>query len=558
MRALASQGPGDLTVIEISRRGQISEVFCLGDPLFGPRSSNKVYQGVDIADLVDAELLEVIRQAVGRALRSRQLVRLKTEVGDRVDDCVILPQGRDRVLLYACDAARARKAMDEAHRISAIDPTTGLPNGIALVDQLVDLISAQRVREGRLALLSIHLGANDSQCYGLSTADERAVLCCMAERLIGMLRNANNVNPEELDRGSVIARSDYRQLSVLLPDIDAGQDAEAVADRLVKELSQSLALEHRTVHASPRIGVALFPQDGDDAESLMQSAAAAMEQAREAPQACYVMHSGTVSIRALERQDLASELLNALRNERFELRYQPIVDATHHGIVGIEALLRWPDTLLANQPAQRVVSLAERTGVIIEIGDWVIASAFEQLQRWREQYAADFRLAINLSAPEFASTKLIGNIESHAERFHLDLTQIEFDLREHLVARDLRLGGQCLSRLAGTGARIVLEGFGSGQCPMQDIAASPISAIKVAQPLTRDGGIAGIRACRAAIAAARTLVDTVCASGIETYEQAECMTELGCTSLQGYYFGRPVSADDIDDLLGTQTQRRAQ
>lgn len=539
----------DLTVIEVARNGRISAAHAVGTAIFGREVSSLEIEGSELVSQIDPELANALKQGVSRALRSRQLVRFRYEDGFRNEHYVLLPQGRERVLICATDATDVTQAMLDAQKMMSTDSSTGLPNAAALADQLALIASSQRVREGRLAVLAVYAGRFDEQCFGLSSKEQDQVLCELARRLQRQVRGSNQFEREDLERVSIVARTDYRQLTVLLPDISTGEDAQAVADRLVAELSDPFELQRRTVYLSPRIGVALFPQDGQDAQSLLSAADAAMEQAREAPDACSVMHSGTVAIRTLQRLDLASELSNALESGRFELRYQPVFDSATHEFRLIEAFLRWPDTLLANQPAQQILSLAEKTGVILDIGEWVTRTACAQLAAWRASTDAPLRIGINLSSQEFASPHLADVLTSAASSAGLTLDAVDLDVREHLVARDLRQGGLGLNALAETGARIVLEGFGNGHCGMHEIAASPVSVIKVAQPLARDAAGSGLRAAHASVSAALALVQTVIATGIESAEQAATMRELGCHALQGFFLGRPVTAQEIEAVL---------
>ena len=306
---------------------------------------------------------------------------------------------------------------------------------------------------------------------------------------------------------------------------------------------------------SPRIGVALFPQDGADQEALVEAATSAMEVAREAPEAMVQMHSGTVSMRMEHRQDVASELRNALQQQRFELQYLPSVCAGDGQVIGLEALLRWPEALLSNQSATHILSVAERTGVIVEIGDWVMREALGQLARWQGAAHATVRMGINVSTQEFASRDLATRLAEHAVRAGVDLGDVDLEVREHLLVRDARHGFRSAGTLVDTGARLVLDDFGSGACPIQDVSAGPIHGIKIARSLVRELQVnASSTACRAAIAAARVLVPRVIANGVEDAAQADSLRGFGCTELQGYFFAQPLAADAVSEWLRNRAQ----
>ena len=225
----------------------------------------------------------------------------------------------------------------------------------------------------------------------------------LAARMTAHLRGSNDDTITDFDRLSIAARADYRHFCIVLPSIESGEDAEAVVRRVVDDLKKPVTVAQRTIAVQACGGVSLFPQDAADPAGLFENALAAMEDARNDAAVSYKFHSGTVRLRTVQRQDLEGELRSALEREMYALNFLPIVDTVSGEVTVLEALLRWPDTIIGTQPTRKVVRVAERTGLIIPIGEWVVRNACEQLQALRKAGHANVRMAVNLSSQELAS-----------------------------------------------------------------------------------------------------------------------------------------------------------
>ena len=226
----------------------------------------------------------------------------------------------------------------------------------------------------------------------------------------------------------------------MLPHIESGTDAEGVAERLTDAIQQPIKIGNRKLSVLARAGIALFPQDGTDADTLLENGVVAMEDAWNGQAAEIKFHSGTVKMRALQRQDVAHELKSALDREEFVLHFLPIVDARNDATVALEALLRWPQTVLGSQPIQKIVSIAEHTGLILPLGRWVLKRSCEHLQQWHDAGYPDLRISVNLSAQEFSQPDLAEIISSILRESSIDPAFLDVEINEYMLFRDAMKG----------------------------------------------------------------------------------------------------------------------
>jgi EAL domain-containing protein (putative c-di-GMP-specific phosphodiesterase class I) len=355
----------------------------------------------------------------------------------------------------------------------------------------------------------------------------------------------------DFERYSIAARTDFRQFGVVLPDINEGADAAAVTKRLVESLQKPIRINERDINVTACAGISLFPQDGSDAETLFANAMTAMDDARRHRPEPYKFHSGTLKMRALERKDLELELRSALDREEFDLNYLPIVDANTQEPITVEALLRWPTALFGSKSIRRVITLAEHTGLIVPIGDWVMRQSCKQLRDWHALGHTDLRLAVNLSVQEFSRPNLVQRIRSILEDCAIDPASLDLEITEHMLFRDAMKGFDVCLALKGLGVGIILDDYGTGACSLAHLSRSPVDAVKidngfVAEAITSESERS---ACAAITAMAHQLGLRAIAEGVETEEQAQMLRDQGCDLLQGFLFCKPSAADEFAEYL---------
>ncbi len=502
--------------------------------------------------LWNAECAERIRASVRRALRSRASCSFEAENPDStIKEYIFVPQGADRVLLIMRDLTEQKRAYLDTARLAYTDEVTGLPNREFLFAELQKVIDVQRLKEGRSAVICLHVGHFDDYGYAVSGTQQDDVLAQLASRLGRTLRGTNKQGAVDFERFSIVSRSNYRQFCIVLPSIETGEDAEAVAERLVAELKLPVNLKGRTVVVNACGGISLYPQDGLDAKSLFENAVAAMEDARSEPDTAIKFHSGTVRLRTLQRTDLEAELKTALRNDDYDLNYLPVFDAGSGAPVIMEALLRWPAAVLGSQPTRKIVRVAERTGLIVPIGRWVLQHACQQLRRWHDGGHTDIRVAVNMSAQEFVSEGMVDAVGEALRESAIDPGALDIELKESLLAREAQAGFAISKKLKALGVRLVVDDYGAGSCSLVHLAQGPVDVLKIDASIV--AGLGSNPHDRAAAAAALAMADKLgieaIAEGVETESQADELRALGCNYLQGFLLSRPMSAAEAGDFI---------
>jgi EAL domain-containing protein (putative c-di-GMP-specific phosphodiesterase class I)/GGDEF domain-containing protein len=470
---------------------------------------------------------------------------------------IYVPQGRERVLLVVRDISDSSDALTRIRQLAYTDEVTRLPNREFLMQELTKVTEMQRLKEGRSAVMCIHVETLDERANALMASHEDDLLKELASRLTMQLRGMNDQRQIDYDRYSVLARTDFRQFTVLLPNIETGEDAESVMLRLLGVLSQPLSLGGHSVGATAKGGVALFPQDGTDADSLYRNALAALHDARNAESESFRFHSGTVRLRNLQRQDIAADLKTALERESFTVNFLPAVDAQSGATHSIEALLRWPTTVLGAQSTRKIVAIAEYTGLITDIGEWVLRRACEQLVACRVAGHDHVRVSVNLSNQEFAAVDLVDRVAAVLDDTGVDPADLQLEVREHMVFRDALQAHSTCSALKSLGVDIVIDDYGTGACTLAHLSQSPADAIKIDLSFVAniESSERDRAACTAAIALAHGLGMRVIAEGVETERQAEFLRDSGCDALQGFLFSRPMTGDEVLAYLDDAARR---
>lgn len=542
---------GGQAVLVVSADGDIVEV--LQAPNIADGAAPAALIGGDIDDLWPGDDPARLKNSLRRALRSRHVesAEFATLRDNSHYDFIFIPHGRNRVMVVARDVSARKSAFSRMQRLAYLDDVTKLPNRQFLLEELSRCTDLLRLQEGRAAVLCIDIATAESGLHTLSAAQQDGIFLELASRLTHELRGVNQADIDDYERYSVAARIGYRQFGVLLPVIENGADAEGVAQRLIESLQQPVKLDHKELRVRARAGIALFPQDGNAADSLFRNALTAMEDARNSQAGPYKFHSGTVRLRALQRQDLELELRAALEKDEFDVEFLPMVDASSRQVAAVEALLRWPQNVLGGKSIQKVISFAENTGLILPIGDWVLRKSCEALREWRSAGWQDLRVAVNLSVQEFAREDLAERVAGILQEFGLKADCLDLEITEFCLFRDAMKDYRVSRTLDALGISIVVDDYGTGACSLAHLARSPVAAIKidrsfVANALNEEADRA---ACAAIAAMARKMGKRIIAEGVETEDQAAMLIEQGCDGLQGFLVSRPISSRAVVEFL---------
>ena len=541
------------SVLVLSRDGTIMGLQCPPDGVSDDQAA--ALAGCPVESLWPGKLAAMLHSNIKRTLRSRQVHSAEFEDGSdgRNYELIFIAQGPDRVLVVVRNISEQKAAISEMQQLAYVDTVTELPNQKYLLKELHRITDGLRLKGGRAAVICIDIDKTDFENIAPVKAKQDAVLKELATRLIAGLRGVNQPDIPDDERYSIVVRVDFRQFAVVLPIIEDGSDAEAVTSRLSGSLEQPIEIGTSIVRVTVNAGIALFPQDGTDATTLIENAHAAMEDAKNDQTMRPRFHSGTMKVRALKRQDMEFELQSALDREEFHLKYLPIVDAGTRNVRTAEALLRWPQEVFSSRPIQQVISLAEHTGLIVPIGEWVLRHSCEQLHAWHESGHPELRLAVNLSAQEFSRADLGSRIEEILSASSIEPQYVDFEITEHILFRDaLRDFAMCRG-LKELGVGVVVDDYGTGACSLAHLSSSPVDTVKI------DGGFvahshtnqSGRAACAAVTAMAHELRLKVVAESVETEEQAKFMQELGCDFLQGFLFCRPSPASEFTEYLAS-------
>ncbi len=431
--------------------------------------------------------------------------------------------------------------------LAQFDPLTGLPNRTLLSDRFSQMIVQAKRRDLPLAALFIDLDGFKMVNDTLGHAGGDALLREVAARLLETVRP-----------GDTVARISGDEFAIVLADLARPEDAALVAQKALERLSAAFDLHGKEVFVTASVGIAGFPGDGVDAESLIGAADAAMYRAKQSGRNAYQFFTAEINQRSRARAQLGSELRRALEREEFALVYQPKYELASRRQSGAEALLRW------RHPERGVVSPAEfipvleETGLIVPVGEWVIRRACRDLEAWEAQGVRPGPVAVNLSARQFRLPDLHERIRGLVAEARIDPRLIELEITESQVMHDPDHAMRVLRALADGGMRVAIDDFGTGYSSLSYLTRFPAVALKIdrsfVQDMTKDTSDATI--VRTIIEMAHSLGFTVVAEGVETEEQAAFLRLLRCEYAQGYLFARPMPADELARLVANQPQAR--
>ena len=420
------------------------------------------------------------------------------------------------------------------------DALTGLPNRILLNDRISQALAQACRSDQHVAILFLDLDGfkfvNDS--YGHAFGD--ALLRTVAARLEVVTRESDTV-----------ARLGGDEFVILLPSLARSEDAVQVAEKVLQAFSVQISQDGRELHLSASIGISVFPQDGDRSDLLLQHADVAMYRAKANGRNGFKAYSVEMGVQAQDRMEIESALRVALERRQLELHYQPQVDGASGRIVGVEALLRWHHPTLGMVAPSRFIPVAEETGLIIPIGEWVLRTSAAQAKAWHASGHTELCVAVNMSAKQFQQQDVPALVRDVLDRTGLPAQCLELELTESVLMQCTDAAVQTMRQIKALGVRLALDDFGTGYSSLSYLKRFPIDVLKIDQSftfeVTSDDGAASIT--RAIIAMARSLNMTTVAEGVETREQLEFLGMLGCDVMQGYHISRPVPASQITAML---------
>ncbi len=437
-------------------------------------------------------------------------------------------------------ADEKRKADERIEYLASHDSLTGLPNREMFSGLLRHSIESSQRHSRRFSLLFIDLDRfkviNDS--LGHEAGD--MLLVEVAHRLRGALRASD-----------MVARLGGDEFVVVLEETGERADIEKVACELLSALSQPMLLSGHECHTTASIGIAIYPSDGTDAQTLTKNADMAMYLAKEDGKNGFRFFSRDVKVQSIERLTLETALRRALERDQFSLHYQPKVDMRSGQVTGVEALLRWQHPDFGMVSPMQFIPLAEEIGLIVPIGRWVLKEACVQNMAWQRGGLVPVSMAVNLSPRQFADPNLLQDVDEALLVSGMSPALLQLEVTESMVMRNVPRAVRVLDAIQSRGIRIAIDDFGTGHSSMSLMKQFPIDTIKIDRSFVRDlaHDPEDQAIAQAIISMGKALGMTVVAEGVETIEQQMFLCEHGCDEMQGYIVSRPVAARDLAELL---------
>ncbi len=470
--------------------------------------------------------------------------QIQNKLKEAYDELEIRVQNRTQELRNAnCDLKNeitARISMEEKIRnLAFYDHLTGLPNRRLFNDRLDNNILNYAVKEKTLAIMFLDLDSfkmiNDTM--GHARGDE--LLKQVAKRLTDALRKSDTV-----------ARVGGDEFFILVDNISGEEEINKISDKILNIFKQPFQFGNDEIYITTSIGIVLYPIDGKDSETLIKNADIAMYRAKENGKNKSELCTTLIKNKVAEDMKLTNNLYRALERNELELYYQPQVNSISGEIVGFEALIRWHHPEIGLISPAEFIPIAEKTGLIVQIGEWVIRTACIQNKAWQDKGLINVPVAVNLSANQFQNSKMVEMISGILSETNLHPDNLELELTEGILMKEIGYVNETLKQLKKLGVRISIDDFGTEYASFNYLKQLPIDRIKIAMPFVqgitinhKDEAI-----IKAIITLAKNLNMNVIAEGVETEEQLEFLKRLRCEVIQGFYYYKPMTANQIEEL----------
>jgi diguanylate cyclase (GGDEF)-like protein len=435
----------------------------------------------------------------------------------------------------------ARKRNEAASRHLAYhDQLTDLPNRVLLSERFADALAYARRHQRQPAILFVDLDnfKNINDSLGHFAGD--ALLREVADRLASLAEAQDTV-----------ARMGGDEFTILAVSADGAGEAAAYAQRINDSFREPFSIGSQEFYITVSIGIALFPKDGEDFVTLLRNADTAMYHGKGDGRNCFQFFTPVMNERVQQRVAMDTSLRRALANREFVLHYQPQVEVGSGRIVGLEALLRWRHPVRGLVPPGDFIPHAEETGLIVPIGEWVIREVCEQLRTWLDLGEPAVSVSVNLAAPQFRQSDLVGIIENALAGTGLSPSLLSVEITEGVTMEDGRQAVETLAKLRSMGVQVSLDDFGTGYSALSYLRSLPIDVVKLDKSFVRDleGDTGALAIASAVIMMAHNLNLKVVAEGVETGQQLSFLQNCGCDAIQGFLFSRPLPPDQVIEML---------
>ncbi|WP_093391498.1 EAL domain-containing protein [Halopseudomonas xinjiangensis] len=444
---------------------------------------------------------------------------------------------------YVCffvDISERKASEARIESLAYYDGLTGLPNRALFQERLSSALKVAGRRSEWIAVLFLDLDRFKPINDTMGHAAGDVMLKEVGQRLRECIRESDTV--------ARMGGDEFTMLLVGLGNRDSAMRAGiSVAEKVLEQLAPAFVLQEREFFISASIGIALYPQDGKEGSQLLQNADTAMYHAKSAGKDTFQFYQAEMNAHALERLSLENDLRRAVHDDAFTLHFQPQFGCVSGELTGVEALLRWEHPTLGPISPGSFIPVAEEIGLVSALGDWVLDRACRQMAEWHAAGFSQPRMAINVSGRQFAEGQLAERVATVLQRYSLAPACVELELTESILLRDVEETMQTLARLKELGVHIAVDDFGTGYSSLNYLKDFPIDTLKIDRSFIQamHAGSRDARLAEAIVAMGRSLQLMVIAEGVETAEQLELLRSFGCDEVQGFYLGKPMTAEDL-------------
>lgn len=548
-------------VISTDLRGAVTYMNVVAERMTGWPADEAVGRPLEeVFKIIDADTRATVPNPLASATRTNEIVGLppncilirRDGIESAIEDSSApIHNRRGRVtgaVMVFHDVSTSRALSQKLARLAQYDSLTDLPNRALLNDRLTRAIAAAGRRHAALAILYLDLDRFKQINDSLGHAVGDRLLQIVAYRLSECMRASDTVS-----------RLGGDEFVILLSELTHAEDAAVCADKILQALGMLYVIDEHELHVTASIGIVVFPDDGTELDALLHNADSAMYEAKEHGRNNYQFYRSDLNSNATKRQFLENGLRHAIERHELELHFQPIVNLATGAIAAVEALLRWQHPTLGSVLPAQFISIAEESGLIVPIGQWVLREACRQAKIWHDEGLV-LKLAVNVSAVELRSKDFVANVAAIFAGTGMDPRRVTLELTETFIMQDSLATGLVLNALKLLGVDLALDDFGTGYSSLSYMRRFPIDVLKVdrsfVRNLTTDVDDASV--VSAVINMGKSLHMRVIAEGVEKREQLDYLKEHGCSEAQGYYLSRPLDAAGIKKLLRRPSRNASQ
>ncbi len=518
------------------------------------RTDRLINRNVD--EIFDREVSVKFKDAIGEVLQRKNVVVFELVVihEKRVYyyEARMMPVKDGEMVALVRDITERKQAEEQIAYLAYHDSLTGLPNNRLFKDRLSQGLAHARRNGNMLAVMFLDLDRfkliNDTM--GHSIGDK--LLQGTADRLSEVIRRSDSISLSgSLILNSSVARLGGDEFTIMLEDVESSQAVSRIAERIIRAVSEPIMLDDQEVYTSTSIGIAIYPSDGDDVEVLLKNADAAMYHAKKEGRNNFQFFTESMNELSARQLALENSLRKAIGNHEMILYYQPQVSVASGQLVGLEALIRWIHPEKGIVSPGEFIPVAEETGLIMEIGEWVINEACRQAAEWRDKGYRPIRISINLSARQLKDERLVNIIAANMYDMGLGPEYLAVELTESAIIVEPEMALERLNSIKSMGLKLSLDDFGTGYSSLSYLKRFPIDTLKIDRLFIHNIEVEpeNTALVKAIIAMAHGLGMDVVAEGVELQEQLEFLGTYGCDIIQGFLFSKPLPAAEVESML---------